>query len=477
MKKIAISTSLIFTSLLLANNYNIVDTGQNEFFDNDSTIFKPSKDDDYYGQDASYLGNQFSYTDNEDGTIFDNTTKLMWSKSITRKLILDEALSYIKVARHGGFSDWRIPNIKELYSLINFQGRTGLAKPSSIRVPSDARPYINTRYFDFEYPNSGRYIDAQYWTSTDNVSYVMHGKESFFGVNFADGRIKGYPKYKAKSGQAKFYLRLVRGNEDYGKNHFVDNQNGTISDYATNLKWTKEDSKKGMNWKEALNYCESLSLAGESNWRLPNAKELQSIVDYTKSPDTTNSASIDSIFNTTSILNEAKEKDFPFYWTSTTHLDGRNIGEYAVYISFGRALGYMQTPRSFSKELMDVHGAGAQRSDPKSGNASNFSQGHGPQGDVVRIKNFVRCVSDDLNNKNKKIVPLLKKEKVEKKEFRKKNSQEHPALKDFDKNNDSKISYEEAPKMMKRNFKKHDLNNDGYIFAEELKTLPKKPRR
>lgn len=42
--------------------------------------------------------------------------------------------------------------------------------------------------------------------------------------------------------------------------------------------------------------------------------------------------------------------------------------------------------------LLDVHGAGSQRSDPKSGDPSRFPYGRGPQGDVIRINNFVRCV-------------------------------------------------------------------------------------
>jgi hypothetical protein len=42
---------------------------------------------------------------------------------------------------------------------------------------------------------------------------------------------------------------------------------------------------------------------------------------------------------------------------------------------------------------MDVHGAGAQRAEDKSGDPSQYSTGHGPQGDAVRIYNYVRCVS------------------------------------------------------------------------------------
>ena len=40
-----------------------------------------------------------------------------------------------------------------------------------------------------------------------------------------------------------------------------------------------------MNRRDALAYCESLTLAGHADWRLPSAKELQSIVDYTHAPD------------------------------------------------------------------------------------------------------------------------------------------------------------------------------------------------
>ena len=45
--------------------------------------------------------------------------------------------------------------------------------------------------------------------------------------------------------------------------------------------------------------------------------------------------------------------------------------------------------------LLDVHGAGAQRSDPKAGDPAAFPHGRGPQGDVIRIYNYVRCVRDD----------------------------------------------------------------------------------
>ncbi len=58
----------------------------------------------------------------------------------------------------------------------------------------------------------------------------------------------------------------------------------------------------------------------------------------------------------------------------------------AMYLSFGEAQGKM------NGRLMDVHGAGAQRSDPKSGDESDYPQYHGPQGDVQYVYNYARCV-------------------------------------------------------------------------------------
>ena len=62
----------------------------------------------------------------------------------------------------------------------------------------------------------------------------------------------------------------------------------------------------------------------------------------------------------------------------------------AVYVCFGEALGYMIQHGGW----IDVHGAGAQRSDPKDGDPADYPTGHGPQGDAIRIYNYVRCVRE-----------------------------------------------------------------------------------
>jgi len=249
------------------------------------------------------------------------------------------------------------------------------------------------------------------------------------------------------------------------------------------------------NWKNAISFCENVNYANNSKWRLPNAKELQSIVDYTKSPDETNSAAINDLFESTSIKNGNHQVDFPFYWSSTTHLDGHQLGSAAVYIAFGRAMGYMSDRRTNTKKLMDVHGAGAQRSDPKSGDASNFQFGRGPQGDVIGINNYVRCVSDSFTTINTSTNYEIKSSTQNMRPSRPNSNQlgfQGPSqsnnnqldassnasghtsrvLKRFDKNGDNRISMDEAPRRMKENFSRHDENADGYLNMDELGSLP-----
>jgi hypothetical protein len=225
----------------------------------------------------------------------------------------------------------------------------------------------------------------------------MGGDATAFGVNFADGRIKGYPTEPigppGNQSTKTSYVRYVRGNPTYGVNEYVDSGAGTVTDVATGLVWQQSDSGAAMNWEAALAHCENLTVASCDDWRLPNAKELQGILDYTRSPDTTGSAAIDPIFGTSAIVDEGGGTNYPFYWSGTTHLNRtEQPARWGAYVCFGEALGWMQQPPGGTYILMDVHGAGSQRSDPKVGDPADYPYGHGPQGDVVRIDNHVRCV-------------------------------------------------------------------------------------
>ena len=388
---------LIFSFSVCANitaqiTYPIVDTGVAEFYDDTSLLISaPSEGDSFYGQDATYDGNQPSYTDNNDGTITDNVTGLMWQQDMGSKISYDAAVTKAAGLTLGGYSDWRIPTIKELYSLALFTGR---CFGDEVRIL-----FIDTNYFDQpigDTNNGEREIDAQTWSQTPCIDDLIGGDESIYGYNFADGRLKGYPKYDPKTNDPNtMYFRMVRGNTSYGVNDFSENGNGTITDNATGLMWQQADSGQTYDWEDALEYAEDLVLGGHSDWRLPNAKELQSIVNYTRSPKSTTSPAIDAKFSCTSITDiSGRTNQYGYYWTSSPLKDGPNEYSDAAYFCFGEAYGQMQLPSDTQLELYDVHGVGAQRNDPKTETGGTYPDTFGPQGDIRYVLNFVRCVRD-----------------------------------------------------------------------------------
>ncbi len=369
-------------------SYPVVDTNQSLCYEKVDDIICPASGANFYGQDAQYSDNPPSYTNNNNGTITDNITGLTWQQAAGDKKTQSEALAELA---SGSFSfadhtDWRLPTIKELYSLILFNGTDASGYEGT--DTSSLIPFIDTTYLDFVYGDTTgeRIIDSQYLSSTEVKDGTNNGAASVFGVNFADGRIKGY-ELQIGPVEKDFFVLYVRDNtsQDYGTNSFMDNGDSTVIDKATGLQWMKADSVTGMNWQAALAYCENLTLAEHTDWRLPDAKELQSIVDYSRAPESDSTAAIDPVFNSTSITNEANQMDWPYYWTGTTNGAWNGKGGWGIYISFGRAMGNMNG-------WVDVHGAGAQRSDPKYNDGTDYSEGHGPQGDAIRIDNYVRCV-------------------------------------------------------------------------------------
>jgi hypothetical protein len=403
-------TGILFARIELTSlPYKVVGTGVTICYNNTTVITCPTNSSDpFYGQNQGLTP---SYQNNGNGTTTDLNTGLMWIRARGNKMSWDSAFLMASQCNTGGFTDWRVPTIKELYSLINFNGKSGVNSISCI-------PYIDTNYFGWKTGDTllgERVIDAQDWSATKYKGLTMMGDSTIFGVNFVDGRIKGYPQYKPGTGNTekqRMYVRFVHGNTSYGTNNFVDNGDSTITDNATGLMWSKNDSRAGMNWQSALAWVQTKNSAnylGHNDWRLPTAKEMQSIVDYTRCKDFTSSAAINPIFNISSITDEGGSINWPFFWTNTTHKD--NYG--GAYISFGEALGWMKIPPTATYyTLLDVHGAGAQRSDPKSGSYTSYFLGYdinnnpvyglGPQGDVIRINNYVRLVrtafSTGINN-------------------------------------------------------------------------------
>lgn len=384
------------------NNYTIIKSWQDVSYDDDGNILEW---EDAKWHDAYYGWVAFSFTDNGDGTVTDNNTGLMWEQTPSNdKFSWDQAWEYAESFEWNGYDDWRLPTAKELFALSDFQ--TGW-------------PYLDTDYFDFpEETQTGggpggwtEWSDknasgiqsgwpqgtgseeestesetpapppassedgsvskdaGQFWSS--NFYHVWTANwwmPNAFGVNHATGHIKSYPS--EVEGQMGKHIRLVRW-DLYGENDFKDNKDGTITDNATWLMWMQDDSGVGVEWQSAINYCENLEYAWYSDFKLPNVKELHSLLDYSW----VYPAIYQDYFNT-SVLEENINY---YFWTNTSgYFSTANPGYwFGWYVAFGKAVG---------NDGEDSHGAWAIRFSPK----YKWSSFEGEWWD--NMFNSVRCV-------------------------------------------------------------------------------------
>lgn len=369
----SVSLSLLLMAIALTGysyDYPLIDTGQVNAYNLSGEAVDRTNDQTLIGQDADYSSSDFSFVNNGDGTITDLNTGLTWlQEPSSEKFDWQGAVDYCDELVYAGRSDWRTPSLKELITIEDF---------------SQGWPYINTNYFTF----GDRTIEKslQFWSSNEYFIGTTHdGAKTSFGLNFATGHIKGYPAEgditePVATENSKTdtpppgdnpltkYVWAVAG-DAYGINDFHDNGNGTVTDKATGLMWMQVDSGTGLDWENALSYSENLAYAGYTDWRLPNIKELQSIVDYSGVYPAITAQYFqvtdqDAYFwsSTSAYFSNATEEQSKYYW--------------AWYVAFGYAV---------NPEGEDVHGAGAVRFD-------NKYEG-GPAGeDSERIYNYARPV-------------------------------------------------------------------------------------
>lgn len=257
------------------------------------------------GSEGSPLNEQevaWSATGNEiEGSrwacIRDNVTGLVWEvkttegvSSVDNKFTWqnrDQHVDTVNADALCGITSWRVPSLTELLT-IAYNGRSNPA--------ADLQRFPNAK-------------SQSYWTS-DGVSGVP---DNAWTVNFFSGI--GNSKIKAST----FQVRLVAGNHQAPKfeaSRFVDNADGTLTDLVTGLMWKRcpeglsgSDCSLGAAsnkvWGVAMKTARDSNYAGYDDWRLPNLKEMQTLVDVASD----NPAQDESVFpNPNLVLN---------FWTSS----------------------------------------------------------------------------------------------------------------------------------------------------------------
>lgn len=228
-----------------------------------------------------------AFSINNKGTVLDKKTGLMWQdKDDMVERNWKEASLYCEKLAYGGYDDWRVPSINELMSIIDY---------------SRYCPAI-----DSVFGNSSSW----YWSNSINI---IDNSRAWF-VDFIGGNIDNCSKSNDNC------IRCVRLKSyqlfDFWNRFFIKSKN-VIEDTKTGLQWQRNDDKIEKKWKTAFQYCDNLTLDGDSDWRLPTIEELSSIIDYTKCKP--------------AISNVLLNFFVSWYWSKSTRVNRTN---YAWFVYF-----------------------------------------------------------------------------------------------------------------------------------------------
>ena len=263
------------------------------------------------------------YKDNMDGTVTDMDSGLVWMRcslgqtwtgttctSDATLHTLTDATSIASQTTYAGQSDWRVPTIRELQSLID------------ISQPNVA---INNAYF----PNTT--LQNDYWTNTRHAIFT----DNFWITYFGNGGVSSFPASANKlvrlvrAGKAKTLFSDDRPSKDY-----QDNNDGTVSHLSSGLMWKR--CSEGQTWtgitcmgaETKYSWLQGKTMFpifdGKSEWRVPTLNELKSLLDYKMA--------------TTSMYNESifPNMQFKQFWSLTPTASGTSAG----YVNFERQVGF-----------------------------------------------------------------------------------------------------------------------------------------
>lgn len=224
-----------------------------------------------------------TYTVNADGTVTDAATGLTWMRCAMGQTLAGstcsesaslytwiEANALTGTVTFAGSSDWRLPNVRELQTIVAL---------------SAYNPAIDNAAF----PNTSA---TGFWTASVHADYSANNA---WNVSFSDG----HTDYDNQV--LPFQVRLVRAGQSSGSllnpvrptTDYTDNGNGTVTHTPTGLMWKR--CTEGQTWDGTASTCTGTAtsmawdiaklttstFAGNSDWRMPTEEELLSLVDYT----------------------------------------------------------------------------------------------------------------------------------------------------------------------------------------------------
>lgn len=273
----------------------------------------------------------------EMNTVLDRATGLMWTKNASFSefpLTWMEAFACIHdMNQKGAYGarDWRLPNRKELFSLVSHI-RTNPSLPEGHPFEEVFSGYYWTSTTCTRLPRQAWYVHlggARVFKGMKHGSYmvwpVRSGNQGLFDIP-QTGQTKcfsenGSPLFCGNTGQDG-ELRAGKNWPDPRLIPFRD----TVTDRLTNRMWAKDANltKKPVTWfeaKKAIEQANQENYLGYNDWRIPGVREMESITDMNA--------------HSPAVSRESLFRDIRFfYWTDTISAYDRDYA-WTLYLEDG----------------------------------------------------------------------------------------------------------------------------------------------
>lgn len=185
--------------------------------------------------------------------VIDTVTTLMWQRLDGGEMTWEQARTYCDTLTLGGFTDWRMANGHELFSIHDLARK------------NPALPAVFTS------------TAAEYWWSSD----TLVGDRSRIWCTNAGGGIGPHPMSETVSagGTKKYHVRAVRATSEAElvPSHYTDLGNDLVLDHVTDRMWQQYCEYGPMPYEQALVLADTAQRGGFTDWRLPDIKELESL--------------------------------------------------------------------------------------------------------------------------------------------------------------------------------------------------------
>jgi Protein of unknown function (DUF1566) len=317
------------------------------------TIFKDGDDGDISAGAAWPIER---FVNNLDGTVTDLLTGRMWqgtppySTYSTAGYSWDRAVDfYVNNCSLGGYTDWHLPNVNELMSMVHAGESSPAAWLNSIDGFSGIRNdeyWTSTRgYSSGSVSSMGWVVDMKYG-KLGRQNIAAYGSFAMFWLvrEAVNGAIELPKTGKTANFRPKDDGALELG-ASWPSPRFIIND-GLVFDALTGLLWKQDPHSSYLTWDEAITHAENLEYGGFTDWRLPNRNEMRSLVSYgTSSNDTYLSGRLETTI-----------PDGKFWWTSTTYASSYsgNCRAWVLYLDTGNSVDMPKTDKKYCWVVRDL---------------------------------------------------------------------------------------------------------------------------